>query len=155
VSGPGVRPGRGIPEQTLSPLRVLFEPEAPLAQFDAWLADEPQTWPDLEPMLAELGRRQPACAILHRLLDAGGVLARRRLTCPPTACPGGLPPGVACRSLDTAGLDLSATVDLLAADLTPTPGGRRCRLRLADFEREAVAARLLGASAREPDSLWR
>ncbi|MFM8441773.1 MAG: SEC-C metal-binding domain-containing protein, partial [Methylococcus sp.] len=48
------------------------------------------------------------------------------------------------------GLDLAATVDLLTADLNPHPWRDALRLRLAEFEREAIAARLL---ARLPECL--
>ncbi len=54
--------GRGYSVQTLASLGALFEPEAPLAQFDEWLAQPPETWPDPEPLLAEQGRRLPCIA---------------------------------------------------------------------------------------------
>ena len=137
--------------QTLSSLGALFEPDAPLAQFDQWLGIEPETWPDLAPMLGELGRHQPGCATLHRLLEHGGVLARhlpapmrRRIAL------AGCIQGHALPSLDTTGLDLAATVELLAADLNPHPWRDALRLRLADFDRAETAARLL---ARFPECL--
>ena len=137
--------------QTLSSLGALFEPDAPLAQFDQWLGIEPETWPDLAPMLGELGRHQPGCATLHRLLEHGGVLARhlpapmrRRIAL------AGCIQGHALPSLDTTGLDLAATVELLAADLNPHPWRDALRLRLADFDRAETAARLL---ARLPECL--
>ncbi|MFM8445649.1 MAG: hypothetical protein ACKN9W_20205 [Methylococcus sp.] len=143
--------GRGYSVQTLASLGALFEPEAPLAQFDEWLAEAPETWADPEPMLAEQGRRQPACATLHHLLEPGGVLARllpapmrRRVAL------AGCIQGLALPVLDTASLDLAATVDLLAADFDPHPWREPLRLRLADFDREATAAHIL---ARLPECL--
>jgi hypothetical protein len=58
--------------------------------------------------------------------------------------------GLALPVLDTASLDLATTVDLLAADFDPHPWREALRLRLADFDREATAARLL---ARLPECL--
>jgi len=143
--------GEGYSGQRLSSLGALFEPQAPLMQFDEWLVEAPESWPDPEPMLAEQGRRHPGCATLHGLLEPGGVLARR-LPAPlrRRIALAGCIQGLALPVLDTTGLDLATTLDLLAADLDPHPWRDALRLKLADFDREAIAARLL---ARLPECL--
>jgi thioredoxin-like negative regulator of GroEL len=109
-------------EQYESPLKlaalvVFFADSAPLAQFEAWLAELPSS-KDILPLLETLKEESPGCQIvLHLLKDSKRITSKLSSKLQAQLALAACIHGYAKSTLDPAAFDVSATLNLLVIDL--------------------------------------
>lgn len=124
-------------------LAPFFSDDAPLEQFDQWLAKQPKLGEVLD-CLQVLGEKSEACQKLLSLIrdtpTISGLLSKSQQIQPAIAA---CIQGYAKNDLSVANLSLTDTMDLLAADIAEPRWQKPLTEHLKQFEPAAVASGLI------------